>query len=129
MISKPSAPHWVGNDFPEFCHPPRGRDFGIVRRLALASARRGRSSRGLGGRSDPLPKWGEKLAATTGLLPVYVRREEGGKWVYTGLHEVTGSSMELNAIKDRLKPPVITNISRIIFLKRITVAASGGNAS
>lgn len=71
------------------------------------------------GRKDPLPKWGEKLAATTGLLPVYVRREEGGKWFYTGLHEVTRSSTELNAIKHRLKPPVITNISRIIFLKRL----------
>jgi hypothetical protein len=72
------------------------------------------------GRKDPLPKWGEKLAGTIGPLPVYVRREEGGKWIYTGLHEVTGSSTELNAIKHRLKPPVITGISRLIFLKRKT---------
>ena len=71
------------------------------------------------GRNDPLPKWGEKLAATTVTLPVYVRREEGGKWFYTGLHEVTGSSTELNDIKHRLKPPVITNISRIVYLKRL----------
>jgi len=71
------------------------------------------------GRNEPLPKWGEKLANTTGPLPVYVRREEGGKWIYLGLHEVTGSSTELNAIKHRLKPPVITNISRIVYLKRL----------
>ena len=74
------------------------------------------------GRNDPLPKWGEKLAATTVTLPVYVRREEGGKWFYTGLHEVTGSSTELNDIKHRLKPPVITNISRIVYLKRLPAA-------
>ena len=73
------------------------------------------------GRKDPLPKWGEKLAETTGPLPVYVRREEGGKWVYIGLHEVTGSSTELNAIRHRLRPPVITNISRIVYLKRLPV--------
>ncbi len=70
------------------------------------------------GRKLPLPKWGEKLAGTTGPLPVYVRREESGKWFYTGLHEVTGSSTELNAIRHRLKPPVITGISRIVYLKR-----------
>lgn len=75
------------------------------------------------GRKDPLPKWGEKLAATSGPLPVYVRREEGGKWVYLGLHEITGSSTELPAIKERLKPPVITSISRIIFLKRVQTPA------
>ena len=73
------------------------------------------------GRKDPLPKWGEKLAGTTGPLPVYVRREEGGKWFYIGQYEVTGSSTELNAIKHRLKPPVITNISRIVYLKRLPV--------
>lgn len=72
------------------------------------------------GRNDPLPKWGEKVAATTTPLPVFVRREEGGKWFYIGLHHVTGSSNELNAIKHRLNPPTITNISRIIFLKRVT---------
>ena len=73
------------------------------------------------GRNDPLPKWGEKVASTTGPLPVYVRREEGGKWIYIGLHEVTGSSTDINDIKHRLKPPVITNISRIIYLKRLAV--------
>ncbi len=71
------------------------------------------------GRKDPLPKWGEKLAATTGPLPVYVRREEGGKWFFIGQHEVAGSSTEFNEIKRRLKPPVITGISRIIYLKRL----------
>lgn len=71
------------------------------------------------GRKGDLPKWGIKLAETTGPLPVYVRREEGGKWFFTGLHEVTGSTSELPAIKQRLKPPVITGISRIVFLKRL----------
>jgi len=74
------------------------------------------------GRKGDLPKWAIKLAETTGPLPVYVRREEGGKWFYIGLHEVTGSSAELPAIKQRLKPPVITGISRIVFLKRLPAA-------
>ena len=74
------------------------------------------------GRKADLPKWGTKLAETTGPLPVYVRREEGGKWIFIGLHEVTGSSAELPAIKQRLKPPVITGISRIVFLKRLPEA-------
>ncbi len=76
------------------------------------------------GRKGDLPKWGIKLAETTTPLPVYVRREEGGKWIYIGLHEVTGSSAEIPAIKQRLKPPQITGISRIVFLKRLPVAAS-----
>jgi hypothetical protein len=71
------------------------------------------------GRKGDLPKWGEKLADTTGPLPVYVRREEGGKWFYLGRHEVTGSSTDLNDIRSRLKPPVITGISRIVYLKRL----------
>jgi hypothetical protein len=71
------------------------------------------------GRKGDLPKWGVKLAETTGPLPVYVRRHEGGKWIFTGLHEVTGSTAEIPAIKQRLKPPVITGISRVVFLKRV----------
>lgn len=71
------------------------------------------------GRKPDLTKWGVKLAETTGPLPVYVRRQEGGKWFFTGLHEVNGSTAELPAIKQRLKPPVITGISRIVFLKRL----------
>jgi hypothetical protein len=71
------------------------------------------------GRKGDLPQWGVKLAETTGPLPVYVRREEGGKWFFIGLHEVTGSSADLNDIRQRLKPPVITGISRIVFLKRL----------
>jgi hypothetical protein len=70
------------------------------------------------GRKNDLPKWGLKLAETKELLPVYVRREEGGKWFFTGLFEVTGNSTEPEAIKQRIKPPVITAISRIVFLKR-----------
>ena len=70
------------------------------------------------GRKGELPKWGIKLAETTGPFPVYVRREEGGKWFFIGLHEVNGSSAEPEAIAQRLKPPAITGISRIVFLKR-----------
>ena len=70
------------------------------------------------GRKGDLPKWGLKLSETTGPLPVYVRREEGGKWFFTGLFVVEGSTAEIPAIKQRLKPPVITGISRIIFLRR-----------
>jgi hypothetical protein len=70
------------------------------------------------GRKGDLPSWGTKLAATTGPLPVYVRREEGGKWFFTGMYEVTGNSQLPEDIRARLKPPVITGISRIVFLKR-----------
>lgn len=70
------------------------------------------------GQKGDLPKWGLKLAETTGPLPVYVRREEGGQWFYIGRYEVTGTSADPDEIKQRLKPPVITAISRIVFLKR-----------
>jgi hypothetical protein len=73
------------------------------------------------GKKEGLPKWGLKLADTKGPLPVYVRREEGGKWIFIGLHEVTGSSTDPEALKQRLKPPVITAISSVVFLKRCTV--------
>jgi hypothetical protein len=75
------------------------------------------------GRKGDLPKWGIKLAETAGPLPVYVRREEGGPWVFAGPHQVTGSTAELAAIKQRLKKPV-TGISRIVFLKKV-VATPG----
>ena len=74
------------------------------------------------GLKGDLRKWGLKLSETTGPLPVYVRREEGGKWFFIGLHEVTGSTAEVPAIRQRLKPPVITAISRIVFLKRLPEA-------
>jgi hypothetical protein len=70
------------------------------------------------GRKGDLPKWGLTLAATTGPLPVYVRREEGGPWYFIGLREVAGNTDALEEIRRRLKPPVITAISRIVFLKR-----------
>ena len=70
------------------------------------------------GRKGDLPRWGIKLSETVGPIPVYVRREEGGQWIFAGLHEVTGNSTEPAEIKQRLKPPVITGISRIVFLKR-----------
>ena len=74
------------------------------------------------GLKGDLRKWGLKLSETTGPLSVYVRREEGGKWFFIGLHEVTGSTAEVPAIRQRLKPPVITAISRIVFLKRLPEA-------
>jgi hypothetical protein len=80
------------------------------------------------GRKGELPKWGIKLAETTGPIPVYVRREEGGKWFFTGLYEVTGHTAEADAIQQRLKPPSITRISRIVFLKR-TGSALGTTAA
>lgn len=66
-----------------------------------------------------LPKWGERLAATTGPLPVYVRRKEGGQWFFTGRFEVSGSTTEPITIRERLKPPVITAISRVVYLRRV----------
>jgi hypothetical protein len=66
-----------------------------------------------------LIKWGVKLAEAKGTIPVYVRREQGGKWFYTGLHEVTGSTAEPEALKQRRQPPVIIAISRVVFLKKV----------
>lgn len=70
------------------------------------------------GKKTDLPRWGLKLAETTGPLPVYVRREEGGQWFLVGNFEVSGTSVDSEEIKQRLKPPVITAISRIVYLKR-----------
>ncbi len=70
------------------------------------------------GKKGDLAKWGAKLAETTGPLPVYVRREEGGQWFYTGLHEVTGTTVESAELWRRIKPPTITGISRVVFMKR-----------
>lgn len=81
------------------------------------------------GRKGELPKWGLTLAGTTGPLPVYVRREEGGPWFFTGLHEVIGNTTEVEEIRRRLKPPVITGISRIVFLKRCQSAAPASTES
>lgn len=75
------------------------------------------------GRKGDLPKWGMKLAESTGPLPVYVRREEGGQWFYAGLHEVTGSTAEIPALRERIQPPNITGISRVVFLKRLPTSA------
>ena len=70
------------------------------------------------GSKGDLKAWGARLAETVGPLPVFVRRVEGGPWVFTGQHEVTGNSTEVPALRLRLKPPVITGISRIVFLQR-----------
>lgn len=69
------------------------------------------------GKKGDLAKWGEKLAETKGPLPVFVRREEGGDWFFIGLREVTGNTTEVEALRQRLKPPGITAISRVVFLK------------
>jgi hypothetical protein len=70
------------------------------------------------GYKGDLPKWGIKLAETKGPLPVYVRRTEGGKWFYNGLHEVTSHTADPAIIRTRLQPPKITAISRIVFMKK-----------
>jgi hypothetical protein len=75
------------------------------------------------GKKGDLPKWGAKLAETKGPLPVYVRREEGGKWFFIGLHEVTGTTVESAELWRRIKPPTITGISRVVFMKRCAPAA------
>ncbi len=76
------------------------------------------------GRKGELPEWGTKLSETTGPLPVYVRRVEGGKWFFTGVYVVSGTSTEPDALKQRLKPPVIKGISRVVFLQRAHAAAA-----
>jgi len=75
------------------------------------------------GKKGDLPKWGAKLAETKGPLPVYVRREEGGKWFFIGLHEVTGTTVESAELWRRIKPPTITGIARVVFMKRCVPAA------
>lgn len=80
------------------------------------------------GKKGDLARWGTKLAETTGPLPVYVRREEGGKWFYIGQREVTGSSTEPETIRARLKPPAITAISRIVYLKNYTSVLASESA-
>lgn len=72
------------------------------------------------GNKGDLPRWGLKLAETPGPIPVYVRREEGGSWIYCGMREVSGSTIEPEELTQRLQPPSITAISRVVFLKRVT---------
>ncbi len=81
------------------------------------------------GRKGDLPKWGALLAETKGPLPVYVRRQERGKWFYIGLREVTGSSVDITEIKARLKPPTITAVSRIVYLKQVSSAPPTAGAA
>ncbi len=71
------------------------------------------------GKKEDLIPWGGKLADAKGPIPIYVRREQGGKWFYTGRYEVTGSTTQLEELKRRVKPPTITAISRVVFMKRI----------
>jgi hypothetical protein len=74
------------------------------------------------GKKADLPKWGLKLSETTTPLPVYVRREEGGKWFFLGTYQVSGNTVEPEALKQILRPPTITAVSRIVFLKRLEPA-------
>jgi len=69
------------------------------------------------GRNGELPVWGTKLAETKEPIPLYVRREPGGKWIYQGIFRVTGSTTDPAALRLRLNPPTITNISRVVFLQ------------
>jgi hypothetical protein len=71
------------------------------------------------GRKGDQAKWGEKLAATQGPLPVYVRRSEGARWTYLGLHEVTGATTEPAQIRPRLQPPKIVAVAQVVFLRKL----------
>ncbi len=130
----PSPPHVVGGSYdfgtiratlrgdvtpPHFVIHREGAILGVCLGLMWNPLAEGDPAEVWVGLKGDLPKWGLKLAETTGPLPVYVRREEGGKWFYTGLHEVTGSTAEIPALRQRLKPPGITAISRVVFLKRL----------
>lgn len=136
----PSSPHVVGQGYdfgevraalggestpPNFVIHREGKVLGLCLGLMWNPLAEADPAEVWVGRKPDLTKWGVTLAETTGPLPVYVRRQEGGKWFFTGLHEVTGSTAELPAIKQRLKPPVITGISRIVFLKRLPETRNG----
>jgi hypothetical protein len=71
------------------------------------------------GRKDNQPQWGEKLAATKGPLPVYVRRTEGGPWFYKGLYEVSDHTTDPKDIRPRLVPPKIVSVAQVILLKKL----------
>jgi len=71
------------------------------------------------GRKGDAAKWGTKLAETSGPIPVYVRRDEGGEWFFIGWREVTGSTREPDDIRPRLKPPTITAIARVVTMRRV----------
>jgi hypothetical protein len=71
------------------------------------------------GRKDNQPQWGEKLAATKGPLPVYVRRTEGGPWFYKGLYEVSDYTTDPKDIRPRLVPPKIVSVAQVILLKKL----------
>jgi len=71
------------------------------------------------GRKGNQAEWGIKLAETRGPLPVYVRRTEGGPWIYKGLHEVADSTTNPADIRPRLMPPKIVVIAQVILLKKV----------
>lgn len=73
----------------------------------------------VGNKPELLP-WGNILAETTHPLPVFVRRQPGGPWFYTGTFQVSSHTNDPEAIRQRLQPPTITSISKIIFLNNIT---------
>jgi hypothetical protein len=73
----------------------------------------------VGNKPELLP-WGTRLAETTHPLPVFVRRETGGLWFYTGMHQVSNHTKDPEAIRERLQPPVINAISHIVFLNNLT---------
>ncbi len=73
----------------------------------------------VGNKPELLP-WGNRLAETTQPLPVFIRRQQAGPWFYTGMHQVSSHTKDPDAIRERLQPPVINAISRIVFLNKIT---------
>jgi hypothetical protein len=72
----------------------------------------------VGNKPELLP-WGNILTETSHPLPVFIRRQQGGLWFYTGLYQVSDHTNDPAAIRERLQPPTITAISKIIFLKPI----------
>jgi hypothetical protein len=144
MPAPPSAPHVIGTSYdlqtirkdlggedrpPHFVIHRDNAVLGLCLGLMWNPLAEGDPAEVWVGRKGELPKWGLTLAGTAGPLPVYVRREEGGPWFFTGLHEVTGNTADVEEIRRRLKPPVITGISRIVFLKRCQGAAAASVAS
>ncbi|NBX35297.1 hypothetical protein EBR16_08065, partial [bacterium] len=71
------------------------------------------------GRKGDQAKWGIKLAETKGPLPVYVRRTEGGRWFFNGLHEVTSATTDPALIRPRLQPPKIVAVAQVVFLRKL----------
>jgi hypothetical protein len=71
------------------------------------------------GRKEGQAEWGIKLAETSGPLPVYVRRTEGGPWFYNGLYKVSDDTTDPRDIRPRLMPPKIVAIAQVILMSKV----------